>query len=253
MMKVLAITQARYGSTRFPGKVLRTINGMSLLEIHLRRIQKSQLIDKIKVATTVEPESIEIKKIAGSVNIESFRGSIENVLERFYHTALPESPDWVVRLTSDCPLIDPVLIDKIIQFAVDLDLDYASNTLTPSYPDGLDVEVFKYNALKRAYNEAKLKSELEHVTPYIWKNSSFNGGKLFSSDVVKNSIDYSNIRITVDTYEDFQVIEKLIKMEGFDSPWINYVKLLEDNKDVRILNKMFLRNEGYQQSLNEEK
>lgn len=249
-MKILAITQARIGSTRLHEKILKTINGESLLEIHLKRIQKSKLITKLKVATTTEPNVEKILVIATKLGIELHKGSVDNVLERFYETAAPEKPNWVVRLTSDCPLIDPVEIDKVIQLAVDNDLDYVSNTLRPTFPDGLDTEVFKFSVLVQALKEAKLKSELEHVTPYIWKNSSFKGGTLFKSDCVMCHDDYSKIRLTVDTIEDFLVIEKLVNYLGTDKPWIDYVKKLQEHPEIKKINEQFSRNEGYEKSIN---
>jgi spore coat polysaccharide biosynthesis protein SpsF len=252
MIKILAITQARIGSTRLPEKILKMINNESLLEIHLKRILKSKLITKLKVATTTEPGTDQIVDIAAKLGVESYKGSINNVLERFYQTALPEKPDWIVRLTSDCPLIDPVEIDKVIEFAIKNDLDYASNTLDPKFPDGLDAEVFKFSALEKAVNEAKLTSELEHVTPYIWKNSTYKGGNIFTSDNVKNNIDYSAVRLTVDTAEDFLVIEKLIQILGTDKPWMDYVRALENNPQIAEINSKYQRNEGYAKSISNE-
>src|SRR5690242_17368237 len=140
-MKVLAITQARTGSTRLPGKVLKEIAGKTLLEIHLERILHSKLIDKLVVATTLEKEDDEIVKVAERANVSHYRGSLENVLDRFYQAAKIYQPEWVVRLTSDCPLIDANLIDQVIVFAMNNDVDYCSNTLVPTFPDGIDIEV----------------------------------------------------------------------------------------------------------------
>lgn len=252
-MKILAITQARIGSTRLPEKIMKKINGETLLEIHLKRILQSKMISKLKVATTTEPDAIQIVDICNKLGIEFYRGSLNNVLERFYMTALPEKPDWIIRLTSDCPLIDPVVIDKVINHAISNNFDYVSNTLKPTYPDGIDVEVFKFSALDKAYNEASLTSELEHVTPYIWKNSSFKGGNLFTSDCVANKDDFSEIRLTVDTMEDFQVIENLINVLGTDKTWLEYVNKLEDSPEIKKINEQFQRNEGYQKSINNEK
>jgi spore coat polysaccharide biosynthesis protein SpsF (cytidylyltransferase family) len=248
-MKILAITQARIGSTRLPEKILRTINGESLLEIHLKRILKSKLISKLKVATTIEPDAQKIIDIAAALAIEVYRGSINNVLERFYNTAKDENPDWIVRLTSDCPLIDPILIDKIIQFAIDNDYDYVSNTLKPTFPDGVDIEVFKFSALKVAFYEAKLTSELEHVTPYIWKNSTFMGALKFTSECFLNTNDESKLRITVDTIEDFELIKTLIESHGSDEPWEVYAKVLKHDDTLHQLNSMHTRNEGYENSI----
>lgn len=247
-MKILAITQARIGSTRLPEKILKTINGETLLEIHLKRILQSQLITKLKVATTIEPDAEKIVAVAGKLGIEVYKGSINNVLDRFYQTALPERPDWVVRLTSDCPLIDPVEIDRVIQHALDNDLDYVSNALEPTYPDGLDTEVFKFTALEKAFKEAKLTSELEHVTPYIWKNSSYKGGTIFTSDCVMNENDFSAIRLTVDELEDFLVIEKLVQILGTEKSWMDYVRAIEEHPEIKNLNAHFQRNEGYEKS-----
>lgn len=252
-MKILAITQARVGSTRLPGKILKTIQGASLLEIHLRRILKSTRITKLKVATTNEPEAEKIVRIASLLGVAVYKGSLDNVLERFYFAAKDENPDWIVRLTSDCPLIDPVEIDRVIEHAVTTNSDYVSNTLTPTFPDGIDVEVFKFAALTKAYNEAQLTSEKEHVTPYIWKNSTFKGGTLFTSANIMNEIDYSSVRLTVDTEEDFLVIENLINVLGVNSPWIDYVKTLENHPEIKKLNQQYTRNEGYAKSLENEK
>ena len=252
-MHILAITQARIGSTRLPEKILKTIKGETLLEIHLKRVLQSRLISKLKVATTIEPHVEKIVAVANKLGVEVYKGSVNNVLDRFYQTALPEKPDWVVRLTSDCPLIDPVEIDKVIQHALDNDLDYVSNALEPTFPDGLDTEVFKFSALEKAFREAKMTSDLEHVTPFIWKNSSFKGGTIFSSDCVMNETDFSGIRLTVDTLEDFLVIEKLVELLGTDKPWMEYVRALEQHPEIQKLNAQFKRNEGYEKSLKKDK
>lgn len=252
-MKIIAITQARIGSTRLPEKIMKKIDNETLLEIHLKRILQSKMITKLKVATTIEPDAIQIVDICKKLEIEAYRGSLNNVLERFYLTALPESPDWVVRLTSDCPLIDATVIDKIINHAISNNFDYVSNTLIPTFPDGIDVEVFKFSALEKAYAEATLTSELEHVTPYIWKNSTFKGGSIFTSDNVTDEKDSSSIRLTVDTIEDFMVIEKLIKHLGTNRPWMEYVDKLKISPEIKQINSQFQRNEGYQKSINNEK
>lgn len=252
-MKILAITQARISSTRLPEKIMKKINGETLLEIHLKRILQSKLITKLKVATTNEPDAIQIVDICNKLGIETFRGSLNNVLERFYLTALHEKPDWVVRLTSDCPLIDPIVIDKVINHAISKNFDYVSNTLRSTYPDGIDIEVFKFSALEKAYHEATLISELEHVTPFIWKNSTYKGGSLFTSDCVVNEKDFSAIRLTVDTIDDFQVIEKLVHLLGTDKTWLEYVNKLEASPEIMQINSRFQRNEGYQKSINNEK
>lgn len=254
-MKILAITQARYGSTRLPAKILKEVNGQTLLEIHLRRILQSKLISKLKIATTDEEGSKFIIEVADKVGVEYYKGSVEDVLSRFYHTAEQENPDYVVRLTSDCPLIDPAIIDKTIQFCIDNDCDYA-RTDSASFPDGLDTEVFKFSALIKAYNQANLTSEREHVTPYIWKNSSAWGGKIFESKKLENTqgvYDASEYRITIDEPEDFEVIKALIEAVGTDKGWKDYIDYLLSHDDIKSLNSKFGYNEGYEKSIKNDK
>lgn len=248
-MKILAITQARYGSTRLPAKILKEVGGMTLLEIHLLRILKSKLISKLKVATTTEEGAEYIINIADKVGVESYQGSVDDVLDRFYQTAKTEHPDYVVRITSDCPLIDPAIIDKVIERCVESDCDYVSNVLEPTYPDGMDVEVFRFSALERAWHEAVLKSEREHVTPYIWKNSSVKGGKLFKSINVANDVDWSKERITVDTADDFALVKNLIDHLGIERSCSEYVAYLNSHKDIKAINQHYSRNEGYDKSI----
>ena len=249
-MKILAITQARYGSTRLPGKILKTIGEKTLLEIHLARILQAKNITGLKIATTTEDGAEKIIEIGNKSGIKSFQGSVDNVLERFYKTALPENPDYVVRLTSDCPLIDPEIIDLVINDCIKNNVDYCSNTIIPTFPDGLDVEVFRFSALEKAYNEAHLKSDKEHVTPYIWRNSNLKGGNIFTSFNVEFSSDYSDLRMTVDTDKDFRLIEQLVEMLGTDKPWLSYVDFLIQHSEIRMTNSEYLRNEGYQKSIN---
>lgn len=250
-MKIIAITQARMGSTRFPNKIVKKILDKTLLEIHLIRVLKSKKISKVIVAIANEPESKTICEICNDIGVSFYLGSTLNVLERFVKAIANENPDYIVRLTSDCPLIDPVEIDNVINFTIDNKLDYASNSLFPTFPDGLDVEVFTYDALLNAYDNATLNSEKEHVTSYIWKNSTYNNNTIFKSDCYKSNIDYSDFRITVDTFNDFQVIDQLINTIGFDKSWIEYIELIKNNK-ITLYNKNISRNEGYENSLNKD-
>ncbi len=254
-MKVLAITQARYGSTRLPAKILKEVNGKTLLEIHLSRILQAKSIDKLKIATTDEEGSKFIVDIADKLGVEYYKGSVDDVLSRFYGTAISEAPDYIVRLTSDCPLIDPSIIDEVVDYALSHDYDYVhSDNL--QYPDGLDTEVMKFSALEKAYKEANLKSEREHVTPYIWKNGTARGGTLFKTydypnkDGIYNANDY---RITVDEPEDFEVIKALIENLGIDKGWKTYIDYLIEHKDVKDINSRFMSNEGYAKSIKNDK
>ena len=251
-MDVLTITQARTGSTRLPGKVLKTIKGKSLLEIHVNRILQSKKISKLVIATTIEKGDDEIVRIAKKLGIDYYRGSVNDVLDRFYQAAKQFSPKWIVRLTSDCPLIDPELIDLVIENAIKKDLDYCSNTLIEAYPDGEDIEVFKFAALQKAWKEAELQSEREHVTPFIRTNSSFLGGNLFKSDNFPSKENYNKVRLTVDVPKDFKVIENLIHKLGFDATWEEYTKEYL-NSPIASLNSNIQRNVGYIKSINNDK
>lgn len=248
-MKILAITQARTGSSRLKEKILKKINNKSLLKIHLERILKAKKISKLVIATTNEYDSDKIVNIGHDLKVKSYKGSVSNVLKRIYEIAVIEQPKWIVRLTSDCPLIDPDLIDKVINFTVKNDFDYASNTLNPTYPDGLDIEVFKFSALKEAFLKTKLKSDLEHVTPYIWRNSSFFGKTKFISGSFECENDNSKYRLTVDYIEDFELISELIKQLGNDLPWQLYIDFLKSNKFLLKTNENILRNDGYLKSI----
>lgn len=251
-MKVLAITQARYGSTRLPAKILKEVNGQTLLEIHLRRILLSKTISKLKIATTDEEGSKFIVEVANKLGVEYFKGSVDDVLTRFYGTAESEKPDYVIRLTSDCPLIDPQIIDEVVTFALEHpEYDYVHTDAT-TFPDGLDTEVMKFTALEKAYKEANLKSEREHVTPYIWKNGTANGGTIFNTfnfanrKGVYNANDY---RVTIDEPEDFEVLKILIENLGTDKDWKTYIDFLLEHKNVYSINSKFGNNEGYAKSI----
>lgn len=249
-INALLITQARKGSTRLPGKVLKKINGKELLTIHLERLQEAKLVNKIIVATTIEKGDDEIFDLMRSKNIPVYRGSENDVLDRFYQSVkhLELNPKWIVRVTSDCPLLDPRLVDAVIEFAEKNNLDYAANVLKGSFPDGQDVEVFKYDALKIAWNQASKCSDREHVTPFIRNNSDYNGGTLFKAKDFTCAIDYSKIRMTVDEESDFILIQKLIADLGTNESWLTYAKYIIDNNLFEI-NGDIIRNEGYLNSL----
>lgn len=254
-MKVLAITQARYGSTRLPAKILKEVDGKTLLEIHLRRILQARCISGLKIATTDEEGSRFIVAVADKVGVSYHKGSVDDVLSRFYCTAAPEQPDWVIRFTSDCPLIDPTIIEDIVAFAVAHDYDYV-HTDPRCFPDGLDTEVMRFSALEKACKEARLTSEREHVTPYIWKNGSARGGSLFKTYDFQNKegvYDASDYRITIDEPEDFEVLKALIQALGPERYWKEYIDYLLAHPEIRRMNSKFGYNEGYDKSLQNDK
>ena len=173
--KVIIITQARIGSRRLPSKTTKQIGDETILSIHLKRLQKSKLATKIVVATTFEKKVKEIIEIVNKCKVKYYQGSTVDVLDRYYQAAKIYNPEYIVRVTSDCPLIDPELIDKMIDFTIKNDFDYVSNVFIPNYPDGQDIEIFKFSALTIASQNSTSSLEREHVTPYIIKNSTFNG------------------------------------------------------------------------------
>ena len=251
-LKIVAVTQARVGSTRLPGKVLMKLGNESLLQLHVRRIKNSKKIDELIVATTTAEEDAAIVSLVDKTKANVYRGSVEDVLDRFYQALQGKGADYVVRLTADCPLIDGSLIDKVIQFTIEHNLDYCSNTLETCYPDGEDIEVFRYSALEKAWNEAKLSSEREHVTPFIWKNSSYRGGALFKSDNFSEGYSYGHLRLTVDEETDFILVDTLISKLGIEKTWLEYAEFLEMNNDIKAINSSITRNEGYSKSIKKE-
>lgn len=246
MVKIIGVTQARIGSSRLPNKILKEINGISLLEFHLQRAKKSKYVNKWKVATTLEDGTDKIISIASRYNLDVFQGDLNDVLDRFYNAVKNEQPDYVVRITSDCPLIDPEVIDNTISFCIDNELEYHANQTQENYPDGLDVEIFTFKKLEEAWHNATDNADREHVTPYIRRNA-----KQKIQQILINS-EYKNLRITVDELSDFKVIEKLICKLGGDKPWKVYADYLINNPEIRHLNQTILRNEGYMKSKFEE-
>lgn len=248
-METLAITQARYGSSRLPAKILKKIHEQTLLEIHIQRILKSQEITKLIVATTIEPESENIATIANKIGVSAFKGSIDDVLERFYFAAKLYNPKYVVRLTSDCPLIDARVIDEVVKILKTDKYDYVATGIEPTFPDGISIEAFTFKALEKAYLEAEKKSDREHVTPYIWRNSTLKRGNIFKSYCLKHKEDFSRFRLTVDELEDFELIELLIQKLGTDRKWEEYIHYIQQNPELFQINSKYSRNEGYKKSL----
>ncbi|MBT3981948.1 MAG: glycosyltransferase family protein [Bacteriovoracaceae bacterium] len=242
-IKTVVIVQARMGSTRLPGKVLNPLEGIPLLEHVCRRIQSSKLSDLLVIATSIDPNNDPIDKLCDSLGIECFRGSEEDVLGRFYCAAVNHKPEYVVRITADCPLVDPEIIDHAINLISNGGYDYVSNTEPPTYPDGYDVEVFKFEALKKAHHGAEHKYQREHVTSYITENQA-----LFKCHSFAAPEDLSHMRLTVDTSEDFEVIKLIYSSLYSKNHLFSYeevVQFLKKNPQILELNSHFERNEGY--------
>ena len=248
-MRIIAITQARSGSTRLPEKIFLEIGRQSLLDIHVERIKRSALTDRFIIATTNREEDLRVCLAAERLNVPSFRGSEDDVLDRFYNACKNEDANYIVRVTSDCPLIDPDVVDSVIDATIAARADYGSNVLEETFPDGQDVEVFTFDALEKAWREATLRSDREHVTPYIRRNCDLNGGAMFKGINVKADSDYSDIRMTVDEAADFEVIKDLISKLGTDKGWKEYASYIRSNQSIAQRNAHITRNEGYIKSV----
>lgn len=230
-MKIGAIIQARTSSSRLPKKVLKPLpfNGdVTVLQHVIRRVLKSKLIDEVIVATTHDVEDEEIVSIAKKENVKYFRGSLENVLERYYNSASENNLDVIVRITSDCPCVDFEIIDKVIRSHLDINADYTSNSLNELLPRGLDAEVINFDVLEKVYVNASEKFEKEHVTPYIYKSHPHD---FKINSYTENSFNYSDIRITLDTPQDYALLS-IIYENIYDET--NFFKL---NDIINLFNK----------------
>jgi len=232
-MRVVAIIQARMGSTRLPGKVLKDLGGETVLARVVKRARRATLLDEVVVATSVLPADDAIVRECEALKVACFRGDEEDVLDRYYHAARKFAADVVVRITSDCPLIDPELIDATIRSRLNQQADYASNSLARSYPRGLDVEVFTADALARAWSGAKENYQRIHVTPYLYQNP-----ESFKVISVAAEVDYSQYRWTVDTAEDLELVRAVYKhFENRDSiRWTEVLDLMEAQPELAALN-----------------
>lgn len=250
-IKTLAIIQSRANSTRLPGKVTKKIQGKSLIELMVERVRRAKKLDMIVLATSTSTSDDIIKQICDDISLPCFRGNLNNVLDRFYQAALLYQPNTVIRLTGDCPLIDPDLIDKMIDLFYISDCDYLSNTIKPTFPDGLDCEIMNFYSLQNAHNNAKLQSEIEHVTPYINKHP-----EIYKLENFENNIDLNNLRWTVDEPEDFVFVKKVYEAlypEKTNFNMTDILDLLEKQPALKNINNSFIRNEGFQKSLNADK
>jgi len=221
--KVVCITQARMTSNRLPGKIMKKVNGKPLLAYHIERLKEIKQVDEIIIATTTNKEDDIVADFAKEAQVTCFRGSEHNVLERFYLAAVEANADYVLRVTSDCPILDPYLHNKLISLLKkDQSLDGYSVEIE-SFCRGLDGELFTMNTLEIAYYNAIDSLDKEHVTRYIYQN--FNN---FKWKTITNKINISHLRLCVDTNEDFLEIKRVIELleaQPIDYSWENIVKL----------------------------
>jgi spore coat polysaccharide biosynthesis protein SpsF len=221
-MKVVAIIQARLGSTRLPGKVLAEVGGRPLLARQIERLRRARTLDELVVATTTKTDDDAIKQLAHALGVGCFRGPADDVLHRFALAARDAAADVVVRVTADCPLIDPTIIDQAVRAICEQPAacDYASNVLERTYPRGLDVEAMWSDALLRMDRLARSPSAREHVTTF----ARFERPDLFLLRSIRDWEDNSDLRWTVDTAEDLEYIRRLWTL--FDLTKISYRELI---------------------------
>jgi spore coat polysaccharide biosynthesis protein SpsF len=226
------IVQARMGSTRLPGKAMKTILGRPMLEILIERLRRSRLADTIIIATSKNRDNDVIEVLANNMGISCFRGDEEDVLDRYYQAAKKYNLDVIVRVTSDCPLSDPLLIDELVKFYFDnLPVEYVANTMKRTYPRGFDIEVFGFESLRKAAQEAANPYQREHVTPFIHENMKTLN--------YANASDTSRYRVTVDTIEDLELVSCIYELlrENKEFGYRQVIDLLNSRPDLAAINQ----------------
>src|SRR3989338_7529202 len=244
-MKVIAIVQARMGSTRLPGKMTKEILGKPIVEYVFDRVRPSKRLTEIWLATTTDTSDDVLAEWAKNHGVKCYRGSMNDVLDRYYQTAKLAEADVVVRITGDCPLADCQVIDCVInEYLTEYPkFDYVCNTQPPTFPDGLDTEVVSFVALEKAWQEARLSSEREHVTPYIW-----NHPEIFRLHNIVSPHDLSAQRWTLDTAEDLEFIRRIVaecQHRGVYCGLEEIMDIIAAHPEWLAINRMHERNEGY--------
>lgn len=239
-MKIVAIVQARMGSTRLPNKVMKPIGGVPMIELLLARLAKSKHIDQIVLATSTDERNTTLVNHVQKLGYTCVRGSESDVLDRYLVAARQAQADVVVRITGDCPLIDPALVDQVIEQFKAQGVDYLSNTAPASYPDGLDTEVFTLQALERAGRESQDPFDHEHVTPYLRKPG------LYKTGTMQHSEDLSALRWTVDEPADFEVVSQVFAhfAPNIHFAWTDVLGLQRSQPALFAANHNIIRNEG---------
>jgi len=233
-MKVVAIIQARMGSTRLPGKVMMPIGDKSMLARVVSRVRRALTVNETVVATSTKPQDDPIVEECEALNVACFRGSEEDVLDRYYQCARQCGADVIVRITADCPMIDAGIIDLAVTTFFQRKADYASNGLQRTFPRGLDTEVLSFDALKRTWEEAKLDFQRAHVTPYIHRNP-----KTFHLEPILAGTDTSQFRWTVDTQEDLKLVRTLYARFGNSDAfsWMDALMLMKIDPNLAKINQ----------------
>ena len=243
------IIQARMGSSRLPGKALmKSDSGKPLLYYVINQLRYCSKIKNLVIATTTNQEDDEIEKFANNNSVNVFRGKEKDVLDRYFQCAKKYSFSTIVRITADCPLIDPQIVDKVVEQFFSGNYDFATNTLTRTFPIGTDVEVFSFSALNRAWENAQLPSEREHVTPYLRNKENY---KIIN---VENDKNISNLRLTVDRIEDVELIKQILNNISINPIHLeDILELFSQKPELIEINKHINHNEGFNKSLEEDK
>ncbi len=243
-MNIVAIIQARMSSVRLPGKVLLPLSDTTVLGYTVRRVKEAKQISEVIVATSDESEDDPIEEEALLRGARVFRGSLDDVLDRYYNATRTFGVEHICRVTADCPLIDPEVINRVASEYVGGRFDYVSTgRISSTFPDGMDTEIFSSSVLDRAWKDAMLPSEREHVTSYIWKHP-----EMFKIGEVRNEVNLSKIRLTVDEMADYEVVKKIVA-DVHPISLGAIVDYLASNPEVAALNGSIGRDEGYIKSL----
>lgn len=239
-VKVVAIVQARMGSTRLPNKVMKRMVGFPMIDLLLARLSCAKELNQIVIATSEDPRNQVLSEHVGALGYTCFMGSENDVLDRYFHAARLVHADVVVRITGDCPLIDPGVVDQAVRKFTGSNVDYLSNTIPATYPDGLDSEVFSIDALGMAWREAASAYDREHVTPYLKNNPKFRRESLVNEE------DWSSLRWTVDEASDFYVVEDVFKHFAPNRlfSWLDVLSLREQRPEIFRPNEHLIRDEG---------
>lgn len=239
---IMAFIQARTSSTRLAGKVLKPILGRPMLELQIERVRACKTIDRVVIVTSAAHEDQQIVELGQRIGVDVFCGNLENVLDRFYRAAERFRPDHIVRLTGDCPLIDATVVDDMVHLYLNEKCDYGTNCVPPTYPDGLDAEIFSYAVLQEAWREASLPSHLEHISLFFEEQPT----RFKIANLACNS-DLSTLRWTVDEPQDFEFVRAIFENLYPVKPAFgmgDVLTLLASKPELNKMNSGLMRNEG---------
>jgi spore coat polysaccharide biosynthesis protein SpsF len=245
MSRTVAFIQARVSSSRLPGKVLEPLGGLPMVVFMARRVKRARLLNQVAIVTSTDRSDDALAAAVEHAELPLFRGSLDDVLDRFAAAAQRFDADEVVRLTGDCPLIDAATIDAVVEARRRHGADYASNCEPPTYPDGLDVEAFSRAALERAQREARLPSQREHVT--LWMREPAAALQRVN---VRNVADCSHVRLTVDYADDLDVVRSIVAKlpQPLDADLFDVLRVVAREPEI-LSHNPHARNEGLLKSL----